>query len=93
MRAMNPEAEKARLKRFTERQEIKRIQEAGREKPEFCEICKENEYRIVFDHCHSSGSFRGWICDRCNRVLGIVKDSPELLKELALYLEKTNVKT
>ena len=92
LRTLNPEAEKARLKRFSERQEQKRIQEAGRNKPELCEICSTNEFKIVFDHCHNSGKFRGWICDRCNRVLGIVKDSPQLLKELALYLEQHNVK-
>jgi len=93
MRALNPEKEKARLKRFSEKMEKKRILEAGREKPELCEICFTNEFKVVFDHCHNSGKFRGWICDRCNRVLGIVKDSPALLKKLALYLEKHNVKT
>lgn len=90
LRALNPEKEKARLKRFSEKLEQKRIAEAGREKPELCEICFTNEFKIVFDHCHNSGKFRGWICDRCNRVLGIVKDSPKLLKDLALYLEKSN---
>ena len=93
LQSLNPEKEKARLARHAERQAIKRIAEAGREKPELCEICFTNEFKIVFDHCHNSGKFRGWICDRCNRVLGIVKDSPELLRELALYLEQHDVKT
>jgi hypothetical protein len=68
------------------------LQLAGREKPEFCEICNENKFRIVFDHCHELGHFRGWICDRCNRVLGIVKDSVELLGKLSTYLEVNNDK-
>ena len=42
--------------------------------------------RIVFDHCHQSNSFRGWICDRCNKVLGLVKDSVELLNKMGTYL-------
>jgi len=92
MRVNNPEREKEAQLRYRFRLEQKKINEAGRNKPDFCEICKGNEYRIVFDHCHAHGNFRGWICDRCNRVLGIVKDSPELLRELALYLEQHNVK-
>lgn len=89
LRSLNPEREKARLQRYAERQNKKRVQEAGREKPELCEICFTNEFKIVFDHCHQSNKFRGWICDRCNRVLGIVKDNPQLLKGLASYLEKS----
>ena len=90
IRATNPEKEKERLRRYNERQAKKRIDEAGREKPELCEICGLNEFRIVFDHCHAKGFFRGWICDRCNRVLGIVKDSKELLIKLKDYLEKND---
>lgn len=92
MRSLNPEKEKARLKKFAQRLEEKRLREAGREKPENCEICNLKEFRIVFDHCHNSGKFRGWICDRCNRTLGIVKDSSELLIKMSDYLETHNVK-
>lgn len=88
MRAVNPEKEKERIIRFNLKKDKKKVEEAGRPKPNSCEICKESEFRIVFDHCHASGKFRGWICDRCNRVLGIVKDSPSLLKSLSIYLEK-----
>lgn len=41
----------------------------------------------VFDQCHDGGHFREWICDRCNRVLGSVKDNIELLKDMIKYLE------
>lgn len=90
MRASNPEAQKIRTQNYLKRQEEKRISIYGRQKPEKCEICNENEFRIVFDHCHVKGHFRGWICDRCNRVLGIVKDSCTLLNKLKDYLEKDN---
>jgi hypothetical protein len=92
MRSLNPEKEKARLKKFSLKRQQQRIEEAGRDKPDLCEICCTNEFKIVFDHCHNSNRFRGWICDRCNRVLGIVKDNSKLLNDLALYLEKFNVK-
>jgi hypothetical protein len=58
---------------------------AGRPKPKQCEVCSR-EGRIMFDHCHKSSIFRGWICLNCNVILGLVDDSPELLEQLASYL-------
>lgn len=83
------EAQRLRQLRFRAKREAEQIAIAGRPKPENCEICLGNEYRIVWDHCHSHGHFRGWICDRCNRVLGLVKDNQELLRGMATYLEDT----
>ena len=65
----------------------KREVNAGRPRPEACEICNDST-EICWDHCHASGSFRGWICRRCNSTLGFVKDNSELLRKLADYLDK-----
>jgi len=66
---------------------LKRLEEqAGRPRPEICEICEQKD-RIVFDHNHKTGAFRGWICNRCNVVLGKVKDDKELLNKLISYLD------
>ena len=59
---------------------------AGRARPEGCEICGAMG-TICFDHNHKTGIFRGWICHRCNLVLGLVKDSSELLNQLSDYLK------
>lgn len=67
-----------------EKQEL----EAGRKKPKRCEICYEHSI-INFDHCHNKGFFRGWICRRCNLVLGFVKDDQVLLRNLAQYLDNS----
>ena len=40
------------------------------------------------DHCHDSNAVRGLLCNRCNSVLGLCKDSQELLANLAKYLKK-----
>jgi hypothetical protein len=48
--------------------------------------------KIVLDHCHDTGGFRGWLCDPCNVVLGMVKDRPEILRDLADYLERVTNK-
>lgn len=61
---------------------------AGSKRPEACEACGRTE-RIMFDHCHQRGHFRGWICGRCNSVLGFVEDDPRLLLKLAAYLKRT----
>lgn len=43
---------------------------------------------LAVDHCHTSGAVRGLLCHGCNVALGFAKDSPELLRRLALYLEE-----
>lgn len=74
-----------------QKQEVKRIERqeraAGRPKPKTCEVCGGSR-RISFDHCHSTGEFRGWLCMPCNVALGQVKDNPMTLRLLADYLER-----
>jgi len=53
---------------------------------EHCELCHAPG-KICCDHNHASGKFRGWLCNRCNRVLGLLKDDPALLRRAADYLE------
>lgn len=64
---------------------------AGRVMPNECEVCggkEPNGKRLNFDHCHCSFLFRGWICGRCNRLLGAAKDSASLLRKLADYIDE-----
>jgi hypothetical protein len=63
--------------------------EAGRPKPTHCDICGEDKLRIHFDHCHQRGIFRGWLCQHCNVILGLVKEDPDRLRKLIAYLERT----
>lgn len=69
-------------------------EEAIKNKPDACEVCKTLESqmtrKLCFDHNHSTGKFRGWLCGKCNTALGNMKDSPELLKKLIEYLERTS---
>ncbi len=41
---------------------------------------------LVWDHNHDTGSFRAYICGRCNTGLGLFKDSPALLRSAIEYL-------
>lgn len=65
----------------------RRLRLAGRPKPEYCECCGDPG-KIVWDHCHNSRLFRGWICEPCNKALGFVRDSPDKLRKLIEYLAK-----
>jgi len=57
-----------------------------------CKICtkhyKEEKQALVVDHCHTTGKVRGLLCNQCNRGLGMLGDSVELLKSAIKYLNK-----
>lgn len=61
-----------------------------------CGICHQHEdtlnKRLVVDHCHTTGKVRGLLCPSCNRGLGLLKDSDEVLFQAIAYLNKTTRK-
>lgn len=94
-RRNDPEGQRRRNQAFKERYRAKQEKLMGRPRPLYCELCNEhanspfghNFAGIVYDHDHATGLPRGWLCDRCNKVLGLVKDSAELLTKMANYLQ------
>jgi hypothetical protein len=44
--------------------------------------------KLAVDHCHDSGSVRKLLCHNCNRALGLMQDSPNLLRKAADYIEE-----
>lgn len=75
---------KLELERFHRKRELL----AGRPKPVKCEMINCDKTDVVYDHCHATNSFRGWPCNHCNVILGLAGDNPDLLRELADYLER-----
>jgi hypothetical protein len=67
---------------------------AGRKRPDTCECCgtpaKDLKKALSYDHNHITGQFRGWLCRRCNMVLGSVNDSVQLLEMLIIYLKQND---
>lgn len=79
----NPERNRLKGKLWRRKQ---RVKQAGRPRPEVCDVCGRGG-KICFDHCHTTGAFRGWLCNFCNVIIGLAEDNPELLKKLVAYLE------
>jgi hypothetical protein len=53
-----------------------------------CAVCRATVRRPHVDHCHATGSVRGLLCGRCNRALGLMRDSASSLRRAATYLER-----
>lgn len=88
--AAHPEMVAARVQARLKRKRAKLEEIAGRPRPDRCDVCRESGRRIAFDHCHQSGKFRGWLCQRCNLLLGHAEDSAELLFKLGRYVKAHN---
>jgi hypothetical protein len=62
-----------------------------------CAICgtddpkgKSGTYFVV-DHDHETGENRGLLCNRCNRAIGLLGESRDLLQSASEYLKKYSV--
>lgn len=55
-----------------------------------CDLCKSefgaNGRSLSIDHCHTTGRIRGMLCDRCNTVIGLFRDDPNLIQAAYQYL-------
>lgn len=58
-----------------------------------CPICllkmsAKGSVRAIPDHCHTTGKFRGVICNNCNTAIGKLNDDPNMLRRALLYLKQ-----
>ena len=57
-----------------------------------CEICKKVK-KLFFDHCHITNTFRGWLCNECNRSIGMLcNDDLQRMIDAINYLNKKEKK-
>ena len=69
------------------------LPEPTRPCPEMCECCGGPPNGIGclnLDHCHETGIFRGWICNSCNRGLGLLGDNIDGLNNGIKYLGRVS---
>ena len=52
-----------------------------------CEVCGKDE-TLCYDHCHTTGSFRGTLCRSCNKAIGQLGDNYQGLLKAAQYLKR-----
>lgn len=59
-----------------------------------CAICRKPDgspssaaVPLAVDHCHRTSAVRGLLCRKCNTVLGMVDDNPEILERAIAYLK------
>jgi len=62
----------------------KMIEEQGNS----CKICSKDldTCKAVIDHCHSTNSVRGILCNSCNVALGLINDDLGWLNKAKKYL-------
>ena len=81
---------KGKRTELTRSQKIENL--ASRKRPSQCEMCgmptKDLKQKLCFDHNHTTGEFRGWICHRCNLILGLAGDNIQILESAIDYLKK-----
>lgn len=55
-----------------------------------CSICTQDFIKTPhIDHCHETKKVRGLLCSNCNTMLGLAKDSPQILERAIHYLAET----
>jgi hypothetical protein len=66
-----------------------------------CKICGKEGFcignnnhteKLAVDHNHETGQVRDLLCHNCNRELGLLQDSVELVENAFLYLKRWNTK-
>lgn len=59
-----------------------------------CAICKKHQStfkrRLCIDHNHETNKIRGILCDNCNTMIGLSKDSIQTFQSAIKYIQKYN---
>lgn len=71
--------------------------EMANQQGNLCKICNvegdKNLHGFLYvDHCHTTLKIRGLLCQRCNSLLGLAKDSVTILENAISYLGDFNGK-
>ncbi|CAB4179406.1 Recombination endonuclease VII [uncultured Caudovirales phage] len=70
-------------------QELLMIKEDQDYKCAICGVHEENVTKaLAVDHDHATGLVRGYLCNNCNRGIGLLKDDPKVLQNAIDYLER-----
>jgi hypothetical protein len=69
----------------------KLMEQSGMKRPPLgtpCDNCGKTDQKLIFDHCHKTAKFRGWLCYQCNTAIGNLGDNLDGLMKAVKYLQK-----
>jgi len=78
---------------------VNNLRKTAPPKPEVCECCQKipktlggrRENCIVLDHDPITNEFRGYICDRCNKAIGMLGDNIQgITNAMNYFLSRPN---
>lgn len=70
-------------------QDLLKIKESQDYKCAICNVHEENIFNsLAVDHDHATNRVRGYLCNNCNRGIGLLKDSVEILGKAIEYLNR-----
>lgn len=94
---MSPEENKANMLRWRYGLTLDEYTALANQQGGVCAICHQPNTCVdprtgtvkllAVDHDHATGAIRGLLCSDCNRGMGFLKDSQELLRRALEYLE------
>lgn len=84
-RKKGPGHQRAGYLRFKYGLELADVERVARKQRHKCAICREKK-KLCIDHDHDTGAFRGLLCHRCNSAIGLLDESPKVIKAALRYL-------
>ena len=66
---------------------VKRLRRKHPRETDKCAICNRKT-KLLLDHCHVSGVFRGFLCTPCNTGIALLGDNKEGVERALRYLSQ-----
>lgn len=70
-------------------QAYKELQRGQNNECAVCFVYYPDGSGLAVDHCHSTGTVRGLLCDSCNKGLGMFRENLDALKGAMNYLSRS----
>ena len=68
--------------------EVNQIRKTAPPVPYACEFCGRTDAKLRLDHCHTTGKFRAWLCNKCNTGFAQLGDTADALERAAQFLRE-----
>jgi len=91
-RKANPEKAKLQARRDAAKYlyglTLEQVENLKAQRGYHCDLCGRVADKLCLDHNHRTGLFRGILCDSCNRGIGLLGDSVDILRRAEIYLSR-----